>query len=153
LHHRHHHAQHAAGRTDRAARRLLSLGQSRRKRRHRADLHQSAKRDHAAIHHRPPGLSGSRGSGGKASEDEKMLMTRFLLVASSVLIGTLSAVAVGSLFAAYDEPPRLAVATLIVTAVAWPMALIIAYRVGQATNAVARHKASAKIKKRVEAQI
>ncbi len=73
-----------------------------------------------------------------------MLMTRILLLSSSVLICALNAAALWGLFMADAAPPRLAVAALVVTAVTWPMALVIAYRIGQTTASEARHKAKAK---------
>jgi hypothetical protein len=73
-----------------------------------------------------------------------MLMTRVLLLTSSLLVLALNAAALWGLLATYETPPRLAVAALIVTAVTWPMALIIAYRIGQATAAEARRKARAR---------
>lgn len=69
-----------------------------------------------------------------------MLMTRFLLITSSILILALNGMAFWH--AARAEPPLSPVvgAALIVTAAAWPLALVFAYRIGQATARLARHK-------------
>jgi hypothetical protein len=69
-----------------------------------------------------------------------MLMTRFLHLASSSLILALNGMALWHVLSA--EPPLSPIvgAALIVTAVAWPLALVFAYRIGQATGRLARHK-------------
>ncbi len=69
-----------------------------------------------------------------------MLMTRFLLITSSILILALNGMAFWHVVRA--EPPLSPIigAALIVTAAAWPLAIVFAYRIGQATARLARHK-------------
>jgi len=69
-----------------------------------------------------------------------MLMTRFLLIASSIFILALDGMALWHVLAA--EPPLSPIvgAALIATAVAWPLGLVFAYRIGQATARLGGHK-------------
>lgn len=75
-----------------------------------------------------------------------MLMSRFLFAASSLLICSLNGAALWQVLTTNEAPPSLAAAALVVNAVIWPLALVAAYRIGQAANAEARHKATAKAK-------
>jgi membrane protein YdbS with pleckstrin-like domain len=69
-----------------------------------------------------------------------MLMTRFLLITSSILILALNGMAFWHVVRAEPPLPAIVGAALIVTAAAWPLALVFAYRIGQATARLARHK-------------
>jgi hypothetical protein len=69
-----------------------------------------------------------------------MLMTRFLLVISSILILALNGIALVHVLGAEPALSPIVGAALIVSAAAWPLALIFAYRIGQATARIARHK-------------
>lgn len=69
-----------------------------------------------------------------------MLKTRFLLLSSSILIFILNGIALWHVLS--TEPPLSPIvgAALIVNAVTWPLALTLAYRVGQVTGRISRHK-------------
>jgi hypothetical protein len=69
-----------------------------------------------------------------------MLMTRFLLIISSIFILALDGMALWHVLAADQPLSPIVAAALVVTAVAWPLALVFAYRIGQATARLARHK-------------
>jgi membrane protein YdbS with pleckstrin-like domain len=73
-----------------------------------------------------------------------MLMTRFLFTVASLLLCSLNAAALWQLLSTYEQAPSLAAAALVVNAVIWPLALVVAYRIGQATDAEAHRKAKAK---------
>lgn len=69
-----------------------------------------------------------------------MMKTRFLLVSSSGLILALNGLALWHVVRA--EPPISPIvgAALVVNAVTWPLALALAYRIGQVTGRISRHK-------------
>lgn len=69
-----------------------------------------------------------------------MLMTRFLLITSSILILALNGTALWHVLSA--EPPLSPIVggALVATAAAWPLAIVFAYRIGQATARLASHK-------------
>jgi hypothetical protein len=73
-----------------------------------------------------------------------MLTTRFLFAVSSLLICTLNVAALWQVLSSYEPVPSLAAAALVVNAVTWPLAILVAYRIGQAANAEARLKARSK---------
>lgn len=75
-----------------------------------------------------------------------MQMTRFLFTVASLLLCSLNAAALWQLLSTYGPAPApsLAAAALVVNAVIWPLALVVAYRIGQATDAVAHRKAKAR---------
>lgn len=63
-----------------------------------------------------------------------MLMTRFLYLASSLLVLFLNGAALWYALSHDPAPARIEVAALVVNAVIWPLAIVIAYRIGQATG-------------------
>lgn len=69
-----------------------------------------------------------------------MLMTRFLLIISTVLILAFNGLALWHVLGAEPRLSPVVAAALVVTAVAWPLALVMAYRIGQATDRIAFHK-------------
>lgn len=80
-------------------------------------------------------------NGGRAkSAANEMLMTRFLLITSSALILALNGMAFWHVVRADPPLSPIVGAALIVTAAAWPLVIVFAYRIGQATARLARHK-------------
>jgi hypothetical protein len=69
-----------------------------------------------------------------------MLKARFLLASSSALILALNGFALWHVLRA--EPPLSPIvgAALIVSAASWPLALALAYRIGQITGRISRHR-------------
>jgi len=70
-----------------------------------------------------------------------MLMTRFLFLASTLAIFALNGAALWYGLTQDPGPSRLEVAALIVGAVAWPLAIAMTYRIGQATGRLKHHAA------------
>ncbi|MGE3231209.1 MAG: hypothetical protein AB7J30_17390 [Hyphomicrobium sp.] len=66
-------------------------------------------------------------------------MTRFLFLASTLAIFALNGAALWYALIQDPGPSRLEVAALVVNAVAWPLAMAITYRIGQATGRLKLH--------------
>jgi hypothetical protein len=67
-----------------------------------------------------------------------MLMTRVLYASFTLILVALNVAALWQLARAEQAVSGLAAAALIVNAVAWPLALVITYRIGQITGANSR---------------
>jgi hypothetical protein len=76
---------------------------------------------------------------------EPMLMTRFAYLCFTVLIFALNGVALWAVYRAAQPVDAIIPAALILNLVSWPLALIVAYRVGQVTGQEYFRKVRAKL--------
>ena len=74
-----------------------------------------------------------------------MLMTRFAYLCATVIIIVLNGAAVVALYRSSAPVDTFVAATLIINLVSWPLAIVIAYRVGQVTGVEYFRKARAKV--------
>lgn len=63
-----------------------------------------------------------------------MLMTRFVYLCATVFLLALNIAALLAVMHATQPSPAIVPGTLILNAVAWPLGLVVAYRVGQVTG-------------------
>jgi hypothetical protein len=73
-----------------------------------------------------------------------MLMTRMLYLAFTAILVALNAAALWALSDSPVEMNRVVPAALIINALAWPLALVITYRIGQVTGVEYLHSVRAR---------